>query len=239
MRIVISSPPKTGNRWLKCLLSRIYDLDVLHGKEKPPTKPDAFQAWAAEKFPDGAIFHQHCKYSSKLCDVIDSIPAHHVTIIRDPYDVFVSMYYWVQAQAVHRAGRVRPTRPKNEIAGKPLDHPDVLAFLATEFEVSMMRAEGWLRGRRTVMVRYEELRRDPMAELTRATDAIAPVDPRRIEQAIEACRAENMRQRGRQSKWHVSAAQVGEVREGLGEEHLAIFRERYADRIRALDYEVR
>jgi hypothetical protein len=103
----------------------------------------------------------------------------------------------------------------------------------------MLRAEGWLRGGRTVILRYEGLRRDPMAELTRATDAIAPVDPRRIEHAIEACRAENMRQRGRQSKWHVSAAQVGEAREGLSEAHLAIFRERYADLIRALDYEVR
>jgi hypothetical protein len=239
MRVVITSPPKTGNRWLKCLLSRIYDLDVLHGKEKPPTKPDRFQAWAAEKFPDGAIFHQHCRYTSQLCDVIDAIPAHHVTIIRDPYDVFVSMYYWVQAQSVHRAGRVREKRPKNQIAGKSLNDPDVLEFLGSEFEVSLARAEGWLRSGRTVMLRYEGLRRDPMAELTRATDAIAPVDPQRIEQAIEDCRAENMRQRGKQSQWHVSAAQVGEVREGLGEAHLAIFRERYADLIRALDYEVR
>lgn len=239
MRIVITSPPKTGNRWLKCLLSRIYDLDVLHGKEKPPTKPDAFQAWAAEKFPDGTIFHQHCRYTSQLCDVIDGIPAHHVTIIRDPYDVFLSMYYWVQAQSVHRAGRVRSTRPKNDIAGKPLDHPDVLTFLATEFEVSLMRAESWLHSGRTVLFHYEGLRRDPMAELTRATDAIAPVDPRRIADAIEECRAENMRQRGKQSQWHVSAAQVGETREGLSEAHLAIFRERYADRIRELGYEVR
>ena len=238
MRVVITSPPKSGNRWLKCLLSRIYDLEVLHGDEKPPTRPDAFQAWAQENFPDGTIFHQHCKFTPALCDVIDGIPAHLVTIIRDPYDVFVSYYYWVQAQAIHRAGRGRP-RPKNAIAGKELDHPDVLAFLAGEFEVNLMRAEGWLRSGRSIMLRYEGLRSDPVAALTRATDAIAPVDSQRIEDAIEACRAENMRQRGRQSQWHVSAAQVGEVREGLGEAHLAIFRERYADLIRALGYEVR
>ena len=238
MRIVITSPPKSGNRWLKCLLSRIYDLNVLHGKEKPPTKPEAFQAWAEDGFPDGSIFHQHCKYSPQLCDVIDAVPAHLVTIIRNPYDVFVSYYYWVQAQALYRAGRGRP-RPKNDIAGKPLDDPDVLAFLADEFKVNLMRAEGWLHSGRTVVLRYEGLRRDPVTELTRATDVIAHVDPQRIEYAIEACQAENMRQRGRQSQWHVSAAQVGEVREGLGEAHLAIFRERYADLIRALDYEVR
>jgi len=153
--------------------------------------------------------------------------------------VFESTYYWVQAQSVYRAGRVREKRPKNQIAGKALDHPDVLEFLAGEFEVNLLRAQGWLHSGRTIVVRYEGLRRDPLAELTRATNAMAPVDPQRIEQAIEDCRAENMRTRGKQSQWHVSAAQVGEVREGLGEAHLAIFRERYTDLIRALDYEVR
>ncbi len=238
MRIVISSPPKSGNRWLKCLLRAIYDLGALHGDEKPPTQPDAFHAWALEGFPDGMIFHQHCRYSASLCDVIDAIPAHLVTIVRDPYDVFVSLYYWVQAQAIYRSGRGQP-RPKNAIASKPLDHPDVLAFLSDDFGANLKRAEGWLHSGRAIVVRYEELHRDAMAELTRATEGIVRVEPERIARAIETCRAENMRQRGGQATWHVSAAQVGEAREGLGEAHLAIFRDRHADAIRSLGYEIR
>ncbi|MBA2597181.1 MAG: sulfotransferase domain-containing protein [Chloroflexia bacterium] len=238
MRIVIASPPKAGNRWLKCLLRHIYDLESLHGDKKPPTQPREFQEWAERGFPDGTIFHQHCQFSPALCDVIDAVPAHLVTIIRDPYDVFVSLYYWVQEQATHRQGRGKP-RPKNGIAGKPLDHPDVLAFLAGDFSTNVMRAEGWRHSGRTVVVRYEELHRDPVAELTRATEAIAPVEPERIARATEVCRAENMRQSGQKKQWQVSATQVGETREGLGAAHLAVFRDRYADVIRSLDYEVR
>jgi hypothetical protein len=37
----------------------------------------------------------------------------------------------------------------------------------------------------------------------------------------------------------VRAAKVGDSREKLNEEHLAVFREKYADMIRALGYEVR
>ena len=238
MRIVISSPPKSGNRWLKCLLRAVYDLDALHGDEKPPTRPEAFQSWAAAGFPDGTIFHQHCRYTPKLCDVIDGVPAHLVTVIRNPYDVFVSLYYWVQEQATHRPGRGE-ARPKDGIVGKPLDHPDVLKFLADEFGANLMRAEGWLHSGRAVVVRYEDLHGDAAAAMTRATAAIVPADPDRIAQAVETCRAENMRQRGGQKQWHVSGAQVGESREGLGEAHLAIFRDRYADVIRSLGYEIR
>jgi sulfotransferase family protein len=238
VRIVISSPPKVGNRWLKCLLRTIYDLEALHGSEKPPTRPAEFHAWAEKGFPDGTIFHQHCRFSEPLCDVIEAVPAHLATVVRDPYDVFLSLYYWVQEQAKHRGDRGEE-RPKNDIVGKPLDHPDVLAFLEEGFSTNLMRAEGWLHGGRAVVVRYEGLRNDPLAELTRATDRIAPVTREQIENAIEVCRAENMRQMGRQKKWQVSAAQVGGTREGLSEAHLAIFRERYSPQIRSLGYEVR
>lgn len=238
MRIVISSAPKSGNRWLKCLLRQIYELEALHGREKPPTQPEDFQAWAADGFPDDTIFHQHCRYSAALADVIAAVPAHAVTIVRDPYDVFVSYYYWVQEQARHRPGR-GAARPKDQVAGKPLAHPDVLRFLAETFGANLERALGWLHGGRAVVVRYEGLKDDPLAELTRATEALTPVPRETLARAIEACRAENMRQMGRQKQWQVSGAQFGEQREGLSEAHLAIFRERYGDEIAALGYAVR
>ena len=37
MRIVISSPPKMGNKWIKCLLSRVYDLKWVIGEDSPDT----------------------------------------------------------------------------------------------------------------------------------------------------------------------------------------------------------
>ena len=84
MRIVISSPPKMGNKWAKCLLSRIYDLQWIIGDDSPDTNIAKFSQFVGEgKFPDNSIFHQHCRYKPKLCDIIDEIPAHLVTIVRD------------------------------------------------------------------------------------------------------------------------------------------------------------
>jgi len=238
MRVVISSAPKSGNRWLKCLLRQIYDLQALHGREKPPTQPEAFHAWADTSFPEGAIFHQHCRFSPALCDAIDAVPAFSASIVRDPYDVFLSYYYWVQEQARHRPDR-GGQRPKDDLAGKALADPAVLSFLADHFGANLQRALGWLQSGRAVIVRYEGLKRDPLAELTVATNNLGPVPEATIARAIETCRAENMRQMGKQKQWQVSDAQLGATREGLQEAHLAIFRERYADQIQSLGYDVR
>jgi hypothetical protein len=103
----------------------------------------------------------------------------------------------------------------------------------------MRRAKEWLECGRTVVVRYEALHHEPIAELTKVTAQIAPVSRERIEQAIDACSAENMRKMGGGKSKHVRAAKVGDSRDRLGEQHLAIFREQHADLIRALGYEVR
>jgi hypothetical protein len=239
MRIVVSSSPKAGNHWIKCLLGKVYDLEWIGGGEKPDIQPRAFREWVEQGgFPDQAIFHQHARFTRKLCDVIDAVPAHLVTIVRDPYDVFVSLYYWNQERAVQGLGK-KKVRPRHSLDGKPLDHPDVLAYLADEFGSNMSRANDWLHSGRSLVVRYEGLHRDPLAELKRVTDRIAPVPTERLEAAIDECRAENMRQMSEKMGWHVRSAKVGDSRERLGEAHLAVFRERYADLIRSLGYEVR
>ena len=77
------------------------------------------------------------------------------------------------------------------------------------------------------------------AELKRVTDQIEPVDLATIEAAVEACTAENMRKMSEKMSTHVRSGKVGESREKLSEAHFAIFRERYADLIEKLGYEVR
>ena len=92
-------------------------------------------------------------------------------------------------------------------------------------------------GRREVFA--ESSGTDPIAELRAVTDKIEPMPEARIVAALETCSAENMRQMGGPKSQHVRAAKVGDSREKLNEEHLAVFREKYADMIRALGYEVR
>lgn len=239
MRIVVASSPKSGNHWIKCLLGAVYDLRWLGGEVKPDLKPEGIAAWAAAgAFPPGTIFQMHARFTPALADVIAATPAHIVTIVRDPYDVFVSLYHWAQERAERGLGNSKE-RPRRAVIGKPIDHPDVLAFLADEFGTNLRRAAGWLLSGRAIPVRYEELHTGPVAALARVTDAIAPVDRARLEDAVETCRAENMRQMNDKLAWHVRAAKVGDSRAKLGEAHLAVFRDRHAAAIRDLGYEVR
>jgi hypothetical protein len=243
MRIVISSPPKMGNKWIKCLLSRVYDLKWIIGEESPNTNIDRFSEFiAAGRFPDDTIFHQHCKYKPALCDIIDDIPANLVTIVRDPYDAFVSMYHWIQTRTDYdrERGRVRPKeRPRDAMVGKPIDDPAILEFLADGYGEQIRRAQEWVQSGRAIVVRYEDLHSDPVAALTRITDQIEPVDQARIERAIAACSVDNMRKMSKRMSQHVRKATVGDSREKLGEAHLKIFRERHADLLTSLGYEVR
>lgn len=238
MKILIVAPPKTGNSWLKCLFSAAYGLEWLTSEKVPDgTEVADFRAWVESGgFPENGVFHHHYDYSPELCDVAEQHGIHLATILRDPYDTFVSRYFFTQAQADN------PKREKNQshdaMIGKPIDAPESLDYLAHGFANTLDKGIEWLESGRSVVVRYENLHADPMAELTRATDAIQPVAPERIAKAIEACQADNLLQARKGLKRRIRSATVGDWRNHLTEEHLAIFRDVHAGRIRALGYAV-
>lgn len=239
MRIMIAGPPKAGNVWLKCLLGQIYGLRPLSRNETPQRPQlDLLKTWLqGGGFPDETIFHQHYDYKPELADLVEAVPAHIVTIIRDPYDGFVSSYFTIQQ---HKDDGKRGGRRTDVMAGKSLSDPEVVEYLRNGgFRNNMRRAKEWLESGRTLVVRYERLHSDPIEELRSVTDKIQPVPDEQIAAALDACSAENMRKMGGEKSKHVRAARVGDSREKLSDEHLAVFREKYADMIHALGYEVR
>jgi hypothetical protein len=225
--------------WLKCLLGRVYGLRWLRPHETPErAELPALRAWLANgAFPDGTIFHQHYDYSTSVADAFAAMPAHLVTIVRDPYDAFVSTYYTLQQ---HGQEENRKGRKFTELMGKPLDDPEVIAFLRRgAYRNNLEKARDWANSGRAIVLRYEDLSRDPLGELRRVTGAIAPVGDDTLEAAIDYCRADRMRQRSKGGTKHVRAATVGDSRARLSPEHLAAFREAYADLVAELGYEVR
>jgi hypothetical protein len=239
VRIVIAGPPKTGNMWLKCLLGRIYGLRWLRPFETPERADlPALKTWLAEhRFPDGTIFHQHYDFLPEVADAFDAVPAHLVTIVRDPYDAFVSTYHTLQH---HAREDNRKGRRFTELMGKPLDDPEVVAFLRDGgYRNNLAKARDWVKSGRATALRYEALSKDPLRELQRATATIAPASDDVLEAAIEYCRADRMRERTKGGRTHVRKATVGDSVHQLTADHLAAFREAYADIIDELGYPVR
>lgn len=225
--------------WLKCLLGRAYGLRWLRNFETPE-RPDlqALTSWlTANRFPDGTIFHQHYDYAPEVADALDAVPAHVVTIVRDPYDAFVSTYYTLQ---LHSAENNQKGRKFTELMGKPLNDPAVIDFLRRGgYRNNLEKARNWANSGRAVVLRYENLSQDPLAELGRATEMIAPVSVESIETAIDYCSADRMRQRTKGGSKHVRAATVGDSERQLTADHLEAFREAYAEIIAELGYPVR
>src|SRR5687768_8364773 len=110
MRIVIAAPPKAGNSWLKCLLAAMYDLKWLNPEETPEhASLQAFADWAAAgSFPDNSVFHRHYDHSPEAMSAFAAAGASVVSIIRDPYDAFVSAYFYMNAMdGIRRRDRRR------------------------------------------------------------------------------------------------------------------------------------
>ena len=225
--------------WLKCLLGRAFGLRWLRNFETPE-RPDleALTSWlAANRFPDGTIFHQHYDYAPEVADALDAVPAHLLTIVRDPYDAFVSTYYTLQQ---HSAENNQKGRKFTELMGKPLHDPAVIEFLRQGgYRNNLEKARDWANSGRAVVLRYENLSQDPLAELRRATEMIAPVSIENLETAIDYCRADRMRERTKGGSKHVRTAIVGDSARQLTADHLEAFREAYAEIIAELGYPVR
>ncbi len=239
MRIVIAGPPKTGNMWLKCLLGRAYGLRWLRPHETPP-RPDveALASWlGAARYPEDTIFHQHYDYSPRIAELLAPTGTKLVTIVRDPYDAFVSTYYTLQ---LHAESQNAKGRKFTELMGKSLDDPEVVAFLrGGGYRNNLEKARDWALSGDAVVLRYEDLSRDPLGTLRATTAALGPVSDEQLEIAIDYCTADRMRERSTGGRTHVRSATVGDSRKKLNEEHFAAFRDAYSDVIADLGYPVR
>jgi hypothetical protein len=239
MRIVIAGPPKTGNMWLKCLLGRAYGLRWLRPFETPQrADAESLLPWlAADRFPDGTIFHQHYDYTAEIADAFAAVPASIVTIVRDPYDAFVSTYHTLQQ---HAQDDNRKGRKFTELMNRPLDHPAVIEFLrAGGYRNNLEKARDWMNSDRAIVLRYENLMADPVAELRRAAKSLGALRDDDLTVAIDYCSADRMRQRTKGGSKHVRAARVGDSVHQLTAEHLDAFRDAYADLVAELGYDVR
>ena len=236
MRILLAGSAKTGNVWVENILSLIYDLKVL----VPPFIPERnYQSYIdfieQGLFEDNSIFHQHFDYSTELCEASNALPCHIITVIRNPYDVFVSLYYYIQNFS---SSFITANHAGSMAIGKPIDHPDVLRFLEENFRNQLMRSISWMQSGRALIVRYEDVHRDALDTIRKLTENIENVEDSTILKSIELCTASRMRTRGEWMEKHIRSAVTGDWQNHLSKVHLDIFRSSHADLIESLGYEV-
>jgi len=173
-------------------LANVYGLAWIDEHRGPHGKPvTGFQAFVERRdFKPGTILHRYYLYSPELTSLVQAVPSELVTIVRDPYDLFVSYYYHLQRfpTAFERNGS-----HASVMIGKALGDPDVLTYLASDFGSLLRRADAWLTSGQSLVARYEDLHRDTAAEVARIASVIRPVDRAAIERAVSACGVEEMR----------------------------------------------
>lgn len=236
MRVLLAGPPKTGNVWVERMLASLYGLSQLDPRI---AKTEGLIAWVdSGGFVDQSIFHQHFAPSDDIFRVAERAPCHLITPIRDPYDTFVSLFHYIQAFS---SDFVASRDPGAAIVGKSIDDPAVLEFIELGFTPNLEVARLWVRhADKTVVVRYEDLHADPVGTLKALTTRIKPVrSSRRLRRAVDSARAEVMRKETQHLAGHIRTAAVGDWRNHLGAEHLAVFRRCHAAAIEELGYEVR
>lgn len=187
LKIVIASTPKTGNTWLKLLLSEIYELPQV---ELLPRLE--LGDWAA--LGPRWIGHQHFLPEPLLREWGRENGVIFLTTIRHPGDVLVSLRHHVQNHAVP------PTSEPSQPASMLLDAASVYGehtrrFLEHGFYLVLHASICWWRGGWAEAVRYEDLCAQPVATLMALTNRILPVPEERLEDAVAACTITRLRER--------------------------------------------
>jgi hypothetical protein len=235
MRILIAAQPKAGNVWARNILANIYDLiDLNERVEHVPRHAAEFAEFVeAGLFLDDSVLHQHFNPKPEVLAGCEALDCHIITLLRNPYDAFVSFYFYVNRNKKRFQGT-----PSGVLINKPMEHPDVVRFLGETYRRHLLIARRWIGSGRASVLRYEDLHANPLASVRAVTERIKSVPDSQIESALEACSASQLRKRGGWLKAHIRVAATGDWEKHLQPVHLEAFREKHGSLIESLGYSV-
>lgn len=227
LRVLIASTEKTGNTWLKLLLSHIYDLPA-------PYISQNFSAQEADLLGERWVTHQHFLPERRVLDWVSASNTHVLTTLRHPGDLLVSLYHYCCNYADHYKDdrqislaiaadaderRATAALPHHVVDG------ELIRALQDRVMCDLNISISWMLSRRSVIVRYEDLRIDPLTNLRSICAQIAAVAEDRIQEAIERCQLHVLRDNLQEDSRFFRRALIGEWRNVLPRHILRRFRD--------------
>lgn len=194
-RLLIVGTPRSGNTWLRYLLSEIYNL-----RQFAVHTPDALD-W--ESLPDNCVVQMHWHNSPTFRPLLNEHNFRVVVIARHPLDVLISILHFAphEAETLHwlagECGDERSIHHKSPVS------PEFIAYAIgsrANALLSVSRA-WWGAPDDVVSVRYEDLVQDTVSSLAKITEQLWPV-ARPISEVVETLTLEKLKpSAGNQHFW--------------------------------------
>jgi hypothetical protein len=214
LRLAIVSTPRSGNTWLRAMLSRLYGVTTAATHEL--TAAD-YAAMPAE------VVHQiHWMRTPEFVAELQSHGFTVVTVARHPLDTLVSILHfaWYDDDTRHwllgAGGSEEFLRGASPRSRPFLDYacgPRAAALLAVTAD--------WWQQPGVVSVRYEDMVRDPAGELTKLAAAVGPPRGATVETVVAATTLDQLRRdstnnhywKGKPGLWreYLPAAEATEI----------------------------
>jgi hypothetical protein len=230
MRIIVASTPKTGNTWMARLLSVIYDLP-------PIVLPPTFNAATADRQGPRWVVLQHYYPEPKLLTWARERQVQFVTMLRHPGDILVSLWHMLRNRSYdpnRDLGLSTMLMLDGDRMGKHAVH-----YVRDDFFHGLHISLEWMDAGASLVVRYEDLWRDPVTTLTWLTDCIHHVPKSRVESAVDLCDIRMLRKLHNDPQGKVfRKGGPGSWRYEMPESIVDVFREQspYPDLFQALGY---
>lgn len=192
LKIAIVSTPKTGNTWLKLLLSEIYGLPMI-------SLPPALSPNGWEDFGARWVSHQHYLPDPALLAWGKKQGVVFVTSVRHPADVLVSLRHYLATRGDTQLGE--PADPEH-LVGDPGTSfgSHARAYVERGFFYLLQNSISWICGGWSLPVRYEDLYERPLETLRELTGRIHPVSDERLQRAIDRCAIGRLQKRSQSDR---------------------------------------
>ena len=192
LRLAVIGTPRSGNTWLRRLLSAVYSLEEISAH-----RPDEVD-WNA--LPDRAIVQLHWRGIDSLRSSLQNSGVRVVAPARHPLDTLISLLHYVKTYPGGLVAFLSNPALGGEggderalFDASPLDPAFLEYCLGPRARTLLSVTRDWWRFPETIQVRYENLVHAPDAELERIVEVLGRLPKQSIAEAVEANRIDRLR----------------------------------------------